>query len=880
MNVFRRCLVFLVIVVLWGTPSPAKSDVQKNQESLDEMKKKSQKITKWQMAGPAVFRLPVFHKDKHKGFKPKDLLAYEPLEVQDLWPEKNTQFSWFDGEKLTWTPRAEEDSLLIQPLPTDSTTLQIAWLATYVNTKRWVKAKLLVTSHQMLKVYCDGQVVATKEKAEKKKPGKVDAELKLETGKHRLLVKMLYNPATKSEWSFKAAFEFDKTLPEDVLETGLSPEHIFQLEQLVDGPKISSATISPTGKYVAVNYSQNKPPDGDAESWIELREYESGAVVTTYRGGMRISGLRWAPRGNRFSYTNRKNGKTTLWLVDLDRATHLPLLKDVENFSYYTWAPDAQFIIYSQKDQEEPDKSGVKRLRGLYDRTPSGRDRRFLYQLTIPGGVTRRLTAGELSTGLDAIHPDGSALLFTRAVEDISHRPYSKTELYHFDLKKWKIKQIWSGYHLNSACWSPDGKNILVLAGPSAFGELGKNVPAGTIPNEYDGQAYIFDLALKQGEAITKSFAPSINSAIWSKHDGQIYFRTTDRSRVALYRYHPQKKTFTKLKSGVDVVTSFSIAETSGKMVFTGNSVNQPPAVYKMKLSNQSRQRFVEAGKTQFQKVNFTKEEPWHFTNAGGVQIDGRLYYPPDFDPAKKYPCIVYYYGGTSPVTRDFGGRYPKEFYASQGYVVYVLQPSGAVGFGQEFSALHVNDWGKIVADEIIDGVKQFLAAHPFVDAKRVGCLGASYGGFMTQLLITRTDIFAAAISHAGISALSSYWGEGYWGYIYSAVATANSFPWNRRDIYVDQSPLFSADKIVTPLLLTHGAGDTNVPPGESEQMYIALKLLGKDVEYLKIDDQNHWVLDYKKRIRWTKSIIAWFDKWLKEQPEFWNDLYPKSNEK
>ncbi|MGP8330662.1 MAG: alpha/beta hydrolase family protein, partial [Methanosarcinaceae archaeon] len=114
----------------------------------------------------------------------------------------------------------------------------------------------------------------------------------------------------------------------------------------------------------------------------------------------------------------------------------------------------------------------------------------------------------------------------------------------------------------------------------------------------------------------------------------------------------------------------------------------------------------------------------------------------------------------------------------------------------------------------------------------------------------------------------------------YSAVATANSFPWNRRDIYVDQSPLFSADKIVTPLLLTHGAGDTNVPPGESEQMYIALKLLGKDVEYLKIDDQNHWVLDYKKRIRWTKSIIAWFDKWLKEQPEFWNDLYPKSNEK
>ncbi|MBN2088630.1 S9 family peptidase, partial [candidate division KSB1 bacterium] len=269
--------------------------------------------------------------------------------------------------------------------------------------------------------------------------------------------------------------------------------------------------------------------------------------------------------------------------------------------------------------------------------------------------------------------------------------------------------------------------------------------------------------------------------------------------------------------------------------------------------------------------------EEWRFTNARGVEIDGLIYYPPDFDPSQKYPCIVYYYGGTSPVNRGFGGRYPKNLWAARGYVVYVLQPSGATGYGQAFSALHVNDWGRIVADEIIDGVKQFLTAHPFVDDKKVGCIGASFGGFMTQLLITRTDLFAAAVSHAGISAIASYWGEGYWGYSYNSVSAANSFPWNRKDIYVDQSPLFAADKIVTPLLLTHGGDDTNVPPGESEQMYIALKLLGKEVEYLKVAGQNHWVMDYKKRKLWTQSIMAWFDKWLKEQPGFWNDLYDES---
>jgi dipeptidyl aminopeptidase/acylaminoacyl peptidase len=140
--------------------------------------------------------------------------------------------------------------------------------------------------------------------------------------------------------------------------------------------------------------------------------------------------------------------------------------------------------------------------------------------------------------------------------------------------------------------------------------------------------------------------------------------------------------------------------------------------------------------------------------------------------------------------------------------------------------------------------------------------------------LITKTDMFSAAISHAGISNLTSYWGVGYWGYSYNAVAAAESFPWNRRDVYVDKSPLFSADKINTPLLLLHGNTDPNVPPGESMQMYVALKLLNKDVTLIEIDKQQHWILDYDKRTKWTKTIIAYFDKYLKGQPEWWNSLY------
>lgn len=187
-----------------------------------------------------------------------------------------------------------------------------------------------------------------------------------------------------------------------------------------------------------------------------------------------------------------------------------------------------------------------------------------------------------------------------------------------------------------------------------------------------------------------------------------------------------------------------------------------------------------------------------------------------------------------------------------------------------------MNEWGSIVPDEIILGTEKFIQAHPFIDRNKLGCIGASYGGFTTESLITKTDMFAAAVSHAGISAVPSYWGEGFWGYDYGAVANANTFPWSHPEVFMKNSALYNADKIKTPLLMTHGSSDTNVPPGESIQLYTALKLLGQEVELLQCKDQNHFILEYGQREIWSKSIIAWFDKYLKGDADWWNELYKK----
>ena len=143
----------------------------------------------------------------------------------------------------------------------------------------------------------------------------------------------------------------------------------------------------------------------------------------------------------------------------------------------------------------------------------------------------------------------------------------------------------------------------------------------------------------------------------------------------------------------------------------------------------------------------------------------------------------------------------------------------------------------------------------------------------MTQYLQTRTDIFAAAVSHAGISNIASYWGGGYWGYSYGEVAEYGQFPWNNPKLFTEHSPLFNADKIHTPILLLHGTADTNVPTHESQQLFSALKMLGREVSYIQVDGENHIINDYAKREQWMEAILAWFAKHLQCDSTWWDDL-------
>jgi dipeptidyl aminopeptidase/acylaminoacyl peptidase len=817
---------------------------------------------------------------KGEPFTKKELFGFNPLDIKDHFPRENKIFTGDLKSGKKWAIKEAGETGFVSLEKSSGNTGAMAYMATYISAGRWMKAGLEIKSRQMLEIYLNGKRVGTKTSNEpaEEEPGKWDCEIELEEGKHLLVIRTFHGSDEDVAWQIRGKIGLPPYAGVADLKIEMHPKQGKRINHLLDGIKAGASSLSPGAKYYATNFSRSLPPSDRSENWLEIKRVSDGKLVQSFRHAS-IHSFSWAPKGTAFSYRTSRDEKASLWIYDLDNGRHSALMEDIENFGSYSWAPDGSFIIYSIKEERDDEKEGLKRLLGMQDRLPEFRTRHFLYMIDVSTGRKERITHGFLSTSLHDISPDSKKILFSQSRPDYLERPYSRQDVFIMALDNKEVDTIFKDMLWGvTGSFSPDGKKLLLTGGPSSFGTIGENIPDGKIANNYDRQAYVYEIASRKIDPITREFDPSVSQAIWSKADNSIYLLAGDEDYMRLFRYNARNRTFTGIDTGMDVVSSVKLAMNEPKAVFSGSGISSPPKVSLIDLKSGKYRELENPDKNNFENVVFGQNREWKFKNAEGTMLSGRVYLPPDFKESAKYPLIVYYYGGTNPVFRSFGGRYPFNLYAAKGYVVYVLQPSGATGFGQEFSSMHVNNWGITVADEIIQATRAFLDEHPFIDPDRVGCMGASYGGFMTMLLQTRTDMFAAAISHAGISLISSYWGEGYWGYGYSAEASAGSFPWNNRDLYVGQSPLYSADRISTPLLLLHGTSDTNVPPGESIQLYVALRLLGRPVELVEIDGENHHIITYGKRIAWNNTKLAWFDKWLKDQPQWWEDMYPEKN--
>lgn len=825
---------------------------------------KAQDVKEWLTLSPIPVDKPALSEVKNvkdQMFTDAMLTEYAGLNIWNLVPDADPGENEFHA--LKWTlARMDGDTVVAAK----EKKLSLQYYAAYFTNPEWLSGSFGFRITGNAEIFIDGVKKAT---VNSNLPTTKVVHGEWLPGKHTLIVKILSEGGKVLYGNFKA----DKEFADAVTSFSVSPKRGKTIYDILNGKNVYQLQVSPSGRYSLVGISSTANGKTIYNTYV-YRIADKEIVYTFY--GANVGSLQWIPGKDQLSFLQKEGDGQTLYAYDLEKRQQTRLIREDRQIKGYTWSPDRSYLIYYDNESYADPKWELRKLAGIQDRQAYFRNRAYLCKYDFATGLHSRITWGNLSTSLMDISPDGQKLLFSTSRPAYTEYPFNKQDIYLMDVATQKIDTLWKDRLYSIQCtFSPNGKKLLVQGGPSAFGKQGENIGKHRVANQYDVQLYIYDLKTRQADAITRNFDPSVESAYWHKN-GKIYIKATEADFVRLYRYADGR--FTRIDCPGDLILQTSYAQDAEEMMYTASNTDYPPRIYTLNLNSLQAELWENPAQEQYRNIVFGEMKDWDYQYKKGSLIDGRYYLPADFDPQKKYPLIVYYYGGTTPVARSFGGRWPFNLYTANGYVVYVLQPSGAIGYGQEFSARHQNNWGKITADEIIASVKAFTKAHSFIDPARIGCMGASYGGFTTEYLTTQTDIFACAISHAGISSIAGYWGEGYWGYGYSTNASAHAYPWNRRDIYVDQSPLFNADKVKVPILLIHGTKDVNVPTGQSIQFYTALKLLGKDAELVFVKDADHAVVDYNQRILWNNTILAYFAKYLKNQPAWWEHLYKDLN--
>ena len=356
-------------------------------------------------------------------------------------------------------------------------------------------------------------------------------------------------------------------------------------------------------------------------------------------------------------------------------------------------------------------------------------------------------------------------------------------------------------------------------------------------------------------------------SIIWSADGARLFFLVSDRGSCHLYSVDRSGGELLQLTQGAIDVCSFSVDRQTSQFALQVGSAAEPGDVYllptaggngsaPLRLTDLNRK--WKAGLTLS-----TPEEIW-FDTYDGKKIQGWIVKPPDFDPGQKYPLILQIHGG--PHTQ-YGDAFFHEFQflAARGYVVLYTNPRGSKGYGEEFTAAIRGSWGDPELNDLMAGV-DYVIDQGYVDSERLGVTGGSYGGFMTNWAVSHTDRFKAAVTQRSVTNMISMAGT----CDVQLMGDRTYFPsevWEDPTLYWKLSPLSYVQNINTPLLILHSEGDLRCPIEQGEQLFIALKRLKREVEFVRYPGEASHDLSRSGppdlRLDRLKRILQWMDKHL-----------------
>lgn len=644
---------------------------------------------------------------------------------------------------------------------------------------------------------------------------------------------------------------------------GMQPGDVYDLVG------VSDPRLSPDGKicaYVVTTVDREESKYLSAVWIVPIDRSEPPRRFTF--GDKRDASPRWSPDGARLAFTsNRDNEKAAqLYVIDVEGGEALKLTDLKESVEEVTWSPDGTQIAFTSRvrddayDEEEDRKRAprrITRLRYKYDSVGWVFDRpRHVFVVASDGSSEpKQITDGEYQDASPSWSPDGKQLAFASARQRNWDIDLGGNDIYVVAVSGGRVRRITkTNGSSGSPSWSVDRKRIAHNVDPERMGTRHTQVAVTDVAT---GRTKILTASLDRNcSPFMASRAP-----IWV--DDHLLFAIEDHGNNAIYIVAADGSRGPMLVRGGDIrMAGYDYAAGAGVHVRTTPAAL--PEVYFRK------ERLTEHG-VAFAK-NRSLVEPERFTavSADGSEVEAWIMRPVGFRKGKKYPVLLNIHGG--PFTQ-YGNTFFDEFqvYASAGYVVVYSNPRGSSGYSEAWAAaidgrsLGGTGWGTVDYEDLMAVIDEALRRFNFCDPDRVGVMGGSYGGYMTSWLVSHTNRFKAACSERAVNAWHSMHGSSDFGWPFKAVIGSSVF--EDPDEWTRMSPLTYATNIKTPLLILHSENDLRCPIDQAEQLFTILRLLKRDVEFVRFPAESHELSRSGSpvhRVQRFEIILDWFERKLK----------------
>ena len=650
-------------------------------------------------------------------------------------------------------------------------------------------------------------------------------------------------------------------------------------ETMLSLARVGASALSPDGKTVV--YSVGFPSIKDNKIRTELFTISSDGSARRQitQGVAGVHGARWIQQGRRISYISSESGAPQVWTMAPDGTDRRQVTNIEGGLSDYLFSPDEKQLAYIKEI------SFGKSTKEIYPDLPKATGRivtDLMYKHwdewveTIPHIFIAPVGGEAITGGKDILEgepyeaptkpfggaeelswsPDGKTLAYSsRKKTGMEYSLSTNTDIYLYDLASGQTRNItegMGGYDTHPR-FSPDGKRI------------------SWISMERDGyeadlkRLFVQDLKTGQKTFLTGGFEYDVDELQWSANSQSLFFLSTKHAEAQLWEIALKGRKIRQITTGMHDYTSLDVQ--GGKILAGRQSYIEPTDLYLVDVKTGAAKQLTAENKSTLDGLApISVEKRWVKTTDGGNMLVW-VVLPPNFDKTKKYPALLFCQGGPqSPVSQFFSYRWNMRLMAEQGYIVIAPNRHGVPSFGKAWNEQISGDYSGQNIQDYLTAVDE-LKKEPWVDSERLGCVGASYGGYSVFYLAgVHQKRFKAFIAHAGIFNLEMQYmtTEEMW----FANWDMGGAPWEKDNAVAQRTFANSPHKLVgnwdTPILVIHGERDYRILAGQGMAAFNAAKLRGIPAELLIYPDENHWILRPQNALLWQRTFFGWLDKYLK----------------